>query len=247
VNDRPLCASPRCHIPNRHREDCDTATCRGCLPARAADGSRLCPLDIRRLGENATKAAVLYDELALVLKATQPGGHTSTKPGPGGPPRDAVVEQRATIRHVLVSWCRLISEERGIALPGDWLIMRLPRGVQGPWNREWVVNDTTPAHAAYIARHAEWLAACDYADEAADELAGLANRAYGLAYPSGTRRVEVGPCPLCDGTLTAIVRATDGVLPSEVVCDRDEDPHRWAADQWRHLDRLVMAKRRVVA
>jgi hypothetical protein len=114
-------------------------------------------------------------------------------------------------------------------------------GVQGPWNREWVVDDTTPAHAAYIARHAEWLAACDYADEASDELAGLASRAYGLAYPSGTRRVEVGPCPLCEGTLTAIVRATDGVLPSEVVCDRDEDPHRWAADQWRHDCALIAA------
>jgi hypothetical protein len=220
MNDRPLCASPRCRIPNRHRDDCDDATCRGCLPARAADGSRLCLLDIRRVGENATKAADLYDELALVLKATGAGGHTSSKPGPGGPPRDAVVDARATIRHVLVAYCRLISEERGIALPG---------------------NDTDQL-AAYVAMHAEWLAASDYAAPAADELAGLASRSYGLAYPSGSKRVEVGPCPLCAGTLTAYVRVADSLLPSQVTCDTTED-HQWPADQWRALDRLVQRKK----
>lgn len=249
MSDQPLCASPRCRLPGRHAEGCDQPTCRGCLPARAADGLRLCTVCARRIGENATRAAELYDDLALVLKAAGRGERSSNKPGSGGPPRDAVVEQRATIRHVLVSWCRLVSEERGISLPG---------------------NDTGDL-AAYLVRHAEWLAACDYADEVADELAGLASRAYGLAYPSGSRRIRVGPCPRCGGVpgphgqaiqrlplgfigppnrsgcLVAVVREQDqDKLPSEVACDLVGE-HKWDAIQWRQLDREVMAKRRAAA
>lgn len=218
-----LCVSPRCAIPRRHRDDC-TGDCRGCLPGWAADGLRLCAVCLTRLGDNAVKAAELYDELELMLKTTGAGGRSSSKPGPGTPPRDAVVDMRATIRHILASWCRLIAEERGIGLPAD----------------------EVTAMGGYMGRHAEWLAAGEYAAEVADEVAALASRAWGLAYPSGSRTVEVGPCPLCPGTLTAIVRATDQTLPSEVGCDGQE-PHRWPADQWRQLDRLVMAKRRMAA
>jgi hypothetical protein len=235
-----LCAAPRCAIPRRHRGGCDT-DCRGCLPARAADGIRLCPVDLRRLATNAAKVAELHGELELVLKAAGNGERTASKPGPGTPPRDAVVEMRTEIRHVLVSWCRLISEERGFALP----------------------DDQVPAMGAYIARYADWLAAQEYAGEVADELAGLASRAWGVAYQTGTRRVVVGPCPLCGGIpygrnwaveplppgfigppqrrgrLQALRRERDqDKLPSEVYCDM-VDEHRWPAERWRELDRLV--------
>jgi hypothetical protein len=86
-------------------------------------------------------------------------------------------------------------------------------------------------------------AATEYAGEAADELAGLVSRAWGLAYPSGTRKVEVGDCPRCDGTLTAIVRPSDSTKTTEVVCD-GEQAHRWDSTQLRTLDRLVMARKR---
>lgn len=244
-----LCRSPYCGLPGRHRTDCDTPTCRGCLPAHAADGLMLCAVDTRRLGENAVKAAELHGELELALKASGSGGHSNNKPGSGTPPRDAVVEMRATIRHTLVSWCRLIAEERGFALPAD----------------------EVTAMGGYVARHAEWLAATDYAGEAAGELTDLTRRAWGLAYPSGTRRLMVGPCPLCGGVpanngwvverlprgfigpprrsgrLEALVREQDqDKLPSEVSCDMVGE-HAWPATAWRQLDRLVMARRRAAA
>jgi len=219
-----LCVAPGCAIPGRHGDGCDQDGCRGCLTARAADGLRLCPVHLRRLGENPVKAAELHGELELVLKAAGQGERTSSKPGSGTPPRDEVVAIRAEIRHVLVSWAKLIGEERGIGLP----------------------TDEVSAIGAYVARHAEWLAATEYAGEAADELASLVSRAWGLAYPSGTRRVEVGPCPRCDGTLTAIVRPIDSTKPTEVLCDGDEQ-HRWDSTQLRTLDRLVMARKRAAA
>jgi hypothetical protein len=173
----------------------------------------------RRLGENAVKAADLYDELALVLKVIG-RGRSSSKPGSGMPPRDAVVEMRSEIRHVLVSWVKLICEERAFKYPAD----------------------DVHSIAEFVSRHSQWLAATEYAGEAADELASLASRAWGLAYPNGTRLAHVGPCPLCDGELTAIVRATDATLPSQVVCSATES-HLWPADRWRVLDRLVQRKR----
>jgi hypothetical protein len=220
----PLCLNPRCAIPRRHRDDCDGDQCRGCLPGWAADGLRLCAVCTRRHGENAVKAAELHGELELMLRPSGSGGQVTGKPGSASPPRDAVVAMRTEIRAVLASWCRFIAEERGIGLP----------------------DDEVTAMGNYLRLHGEWLAATEYAGEVADELASLASRAWGLAYPSGTRRIEVGPCPHCDGTLTAIVRATDQALPSEVACDADE-AHRWSADRWRELDRLVMAKRRMAA
>jgi hypothetical protein len=224
VSERPLCVNQRCRIPRRHGPACPGADCGGCLVAWAADGLRLCPVDLRRLAENAVKLATLHGELELVLRGNGQGGERTGKPGSASPPRDAVVWARAEIRQVLVGWCRVISEERGIGLP----------------------RDEVTAMGAYVAKHAEWLAAGEYADEVADELSTLAGRAWGLAYPTGTRHVEVGPCPLCAGTLTAVVRATDSALPSEVACD-GEEPHRWSADRWKELDRLVMAKKRRAA
>ena len=236
------CLNPRCRIPNRHADGC-TGDCRGCLPGTAADGLRLCLVDLRRLGENPVKLADLHAELELVLRAAGHGERTSNKPGSGTPPRDAVMQVRTEIRHVLVSWCRLVAEERGVGLPVDQL----------------------DAMGAWLARHAQWLAAQEYAGEVADELAGLASRAWGLAYPNGTRRIAVGPCPRCGGVaagrwsverlprgfigpprrsghLVAVVRDKDqDKLPGEVFCDLIAE-HFWPAPQWRQLDREVMAK-----
>jgi hypothetical protein len=218
------CLNPRCAIPRRHRDDCAGEPCKGCLPGWAADGLRLCAVCCRRLGENAVKAAGLHGELELMLRPSGTDGQATGKPGSASPPRDAVVAMRTEIRAVLVSWCRLVSEERGIGLP----------------------RDEVTAMGDYLRRHSDWLAATEYAGEAADELASLVSRAWGLAYPSGTRRIEVGPCPRCDGTLTAVVRPVDSTRTTEVVCDGDEQ-HRWDSTQLRTLDRLVMARKRAAA
>lgn len=224
-----LLCSATCRIPNRHRDGCAT-DCLGCLPGRAADGARICQFHTERLAADATGSAELYDELAY---SVMPSGGTSSQPigrSSDGPPapRDKVVEIRTEIRHVLASWCRLIGEERGIQLPAD----------------------EVSAMGAYVAKHATWLAAHGAAGEVSDELGSLRRRAWSIAYPNGTKVVEVGPCPRsvlidegverdCSGTLRAIMRPRDeGLLPSEVVCDVDPE-HRWASSEWRQLDRLV--------
>lgn len=217
-----LCLLSTCRIPGRHRDGC-TGDCGGCLPALAADGLRLCTLHAARIGQHAVQLAELYDELALrLVAATSSGEPVSGSGDTTRLPNPAAVEVRTEIRHVLVSWCRLISEERGFALPVDQV----------------------QALGRYVAASAPWLAASEYADEVAGELADLRRRAWGVAYPSGTHTVHVGPCPQvgCGGTLTAVVRAADAQLPSEVVCDA-EPGHRWDSTRWRQLDRLVTARR----
>lgn len=241
-----LCVNPRCRIPGRHAEGC-AGNCRGCQRAWSADGLRLCPVCARRIGENAVKLGKLYVELELVLRPSGAGGRSSGKPGSASPPRDDVVATRTEIRHVLAGWCRVVSEERGLDLPAD----------------------EVSAMGAYLRLHGDWLAASDYADEVSDELAGLVGRAWGLAYPNGTRRVRVGPCPRCGGVasgqwvverlpagfigppnrsgmLVAVVRDKDGKLPSEVYCDLVAE-HEWDAPQWRQLDREVTARRKMAA
>ena len=242
MSDRLFCAKPGCRAFGRHLPDCDGEDCRGCQPRPAADGLRLCLVDAERIGTDATTTADLYDELA---HSVMPSGGTSGQPigrSSDGPPvpRDKVVAIRTEIRHVLVSVCRMVGEDRGIQLPAD----------------------EVSAMGAYVAKHATWLAAHGAAGEVADELGSLRRRAWSVAYPNGTKVVEVGPCPnhdysrptekdtsgvadwpRCPGTLRAIMRPRDeGLLPSEVVCDADPE-HRWASSEWRQLDRLVSGRR----
>src|SRR5512144_3192594 len=180
-----LCLLARCAVPGRHREHCDDEQCRGCQPARARDGGRLCELHTLHIGQDAARLAELYDVLALRLL----GGSGHGEPVSGTPddtrvPNPAAVEVRTDIRHTLVAWYRLISEERGWSLPAD------------------EVADL----AGYVARSAQWLAATEYADEVADELHDLVRRARQVAYPSGARVIEIAPCPVegCGGTVKAI-------------------------------------------
>jgi hypothetical protein len=247
------CLNPRCAIPRRHRDDCASDQCRGCLPGWAADGLRLCAVCARRLGENAVKAAELHGELELMLRPNGTGGQATGKPGSASPPREEIANMRREIRHILASWSQLIAEERGVHLPDGTEPARVVKAMSDTpiWRGQGTIEQaiagppsiSVDQMAAFIRTHAEWLAAQEYAGEAADELASLVSRAWGLAYPSGTRRIEVGPCPRCDGTLTAIVRPVDSTKPTEVVCDGDEQ-HRWDSTQLRTLDRLVMARKR---
>jgi len=162
------------------------------------------------LERDARQAAELYDELALVL--TGGSGHTGRVSG--SPDRTRLPNPAA-----IASWCRLVAEERGVELP----------------------EDTVADMGAYIARHAHWLAAHPAAGEAADELRELAHgRPWRVCYPDGTRAVDVGPCPHdgCDGTIRALLRRADSLLPSAIVCDADEQ-HEWPASQWMSLGRQL--------
>jgi len=228
-----LCARPGCAIPRRHQPGCDNDECRGCLPALAQDGLRLCPLHTTRIGLDALRCAELDHEIELVLASSGVAGtRISGTADHGTDLNPRAVELRTEIRHVLVAIARLVSEERGIHLPPDNL----------------------DAIAAYIATHHVWLAA--HAGVAADtsgELSSLASRAFGVAYPSGARVFPVGPCVEdgCGGTIRVVLRAVDSTIPSELICDTDPHqdgcdcgncpPHRWPYSQtnWRRLGNKI--------
>lgn len=229
-----LCASPRCKPPTRHKPDCvgdPQNPCRGCLPARAADGLRLCWFETERLGQHPVEAAQLRTELGLVLVSAGLGDGIGQKnPGRGLNLNPKVVEHRTTIRHVLAAIAKRIADERGLTLPAD----------------------NTHAIAEFVARHHMWLAAHRDAGQFADELSELVSVARALRQPSQTRIIEIGPCPQtvvieadddeeemrspCKGVVRALLRTEASLLPSAIQCDAD-DEHTWASHQWRHLGR----------
>lgn len=244
MRNRPLCIAPKCSSRGYHSDDCDDDTCAGCQPRLAADGLNLCQPDRDRLGDHATRAAKLHTELALQLVAAGgPGEKTSGTPTRGATLNDRAAEARTTVRAVLASWCRLISEERGIRLPSRLRVEELPLGFIGPPAIRPHVDDTPNAMGAYLSKHADWLAAHPAAGECSDELADLIRMAHPIAYPTGARVFEVGPCVEldCAGTVKAILRRVDALLPSSIVCDTDP-AHAWPADQWLTLGRKLRTK-----
>lgn len=238
---RPHCTSPRCSARGYHWPDCQNGECNGCQPRLAADGLNLCGPHRDWLPQDATKAAELYVELTSVLAGSgHPGEKTSGTPERGAKLNPRAVEARHTIRAVLSSWCRLIAEERGIHPPKRRVVKLLPMDFIGPAPLVWTVDDTPAAMGAYLARHADWLAAHPAASEVSEELHDLVTLAHPIAYPTGARVFPVGPCLHhgCEGTIKAILRRVDSLLPSSLVCDVD-DTHTWPADQWLTLGRRL--------
>lgn len=227
-----LCVAAACQLSDR--------------PNRAADGLQLCWRDAKGIERDAPRVAVLHDELALVLTAT--GG-----PGAGGFAGGAQLNLDATfarglIRGNLTGIALRIAMERGIRLPGSHRLHRLPHGVHGPYNRVWVTNTNKHALGQYIATHHLWLAA--NLPEAADMLDRTVREAHRAAYPNGTRVIEIGRCPEededrlpCYGTIRALIRDEDSLLPKACVCNANLD-HVWTADQWHALGRRLHAKPR---
>lgn len=220
-SNRPLCVAPTCFSRGYHSEDCP-GDCAGCVPRLALDGLLLCRWHVEGIAKDARQAAELYGELSLSLAGSGgPGEKTSGTPNRGLAINERAVEARTTIRHTLVSWAQLVAEARGFAQPPD----------------------TIASIAAFVARNAQWLAAQDFAAEATDELRQLVTRAYPIAYPTGARVFDVAPCPMhdCAGTIKAIVRRVDSLLPSSLVCSESED-HTWPADQWLRLGRQLRGR-----
>lgn len=204
-----LCISPHCY----------TTELGALVPRQAADGLNLCTPCLGRIAPQAIAAAELYGELEHALTTSGTPGETPPPNKPGSrEPNEAAVWARAHIRHTLASWCRLISEDRGLSLP----------------------DDDVYAMARYIGRHAQWLAAQSFADEVCVELRELAfGRGRAVAYPSGGRSYPLqgpdGPvlCPgeECSGALWAVLRTADSKVPSELVCSVN-DEHRLPSTQW---------------
>lgn len=215
-----LCAVPTCTARDRHGPQCDDDRCRGCLPRRADDGLALCRRHTLLIAEDAVTASVLFDALADRLTAAGlPGERTSGSRDPGLKINLPAVDARIAIRHILVAWVQYIAEIRGVSLP----------------------DDDTGSLGTFVARHAVWLAAQpDTAAACSTELQSLVRDAHPIAYPSGVRVFDVAPCPTpdCPGTLRAVLRRSDSLLPAAVVCDRDA-AHTWTADRWLALGRQI--------
>lgn len=248
-----ICATPACALPRRHRPGCNSEACRGCRPARAADGSKLCRLHTSRLAPDAIDAALVWAELALNLTGGGGGRYSeirTSNPQPGLSINEKIAEHRQTIRNTLVSWTKLISDDRRIELPWRYVLISLPPGVYGPHKRVRTINHRTIALGRFIATHALWLAqqAPEISGAASTELADLVRTGRALQQPSDTRIVEIGPCPqttsegICNGSLRGLIRPTDSLLPSAVTCDAN-DAHTWDSTQWTKLGRVVNDRR----
>lgn len=158
----------------------------------------------------------------VLAAAERPGEYTARTPEHGTALNERAAEMRHEIRHTLASWCLLIADERGMSPPRDHMDMI----------------------GAYLATHHVWLAAHPAAGDCADELSSLHRRAFAVAYPTGARVFQVGPCPVpsCAAMVRVVLRAVDSLLPSELVCEA-EVPHSWPADRWRELGRAMPNRR----
>lgn len=237
MKHQPLCAAPRCAARGRHLPNCVDETCWGCLPRQAADGLYLCLVHADGIGRDALTAALRYGDLGRVLTGSSQGlGDivSGTKTSVGLDLNERAADMRSTIKHRLVAMVRMIAEERGLPLP----------------------EDRVPALARYVAKHAQWLAAHSAAGDFAEELADTASEAFHIAHPTGARRYQLKDpdgnpvgCPAtvedgepCLGSLWTILRRVDSLLPSELVCDHD-DEHYVPADKWMTFGRQWVKER----
>lgn len=210
-----------CVLTHRHRADpCDCGSDdRACAtPRRALDGLYVCGGCFDRLEQTLAELPARYDDLAERLASGGGAGPKVT----GSPERalpivPAVADHREQIARVLASWASLVAEERGL------------RGPASP---------TPHTLAAWLGEHLTWCCAQPWIDDFTGEVRDLSGRAYALLYPSGRRRVKVGPCVECSGTLTATIAPVDDLLPSSIDCDADE-AHSWSADRWLALGRRL--------
>lgn len=200
-NPRPLCAAPHCAIRNRHVDTCpDPDLCWGCLPRWAADGLRLCDLDVKRIPEDAGRVVDLWTGLESNIIRSGGGGEKEKTSGSssGAPvPDDDVMEARTRIRGLLLAIVRLITEQRGVTWPSERYLRRLPEGVEGPRAIGYRRTEDLAAAARFIGKHAEWIAAHRYGPTIARDLRNIAGdgRIWGMAYPAGSDRLYVGDCP----------------------------------------------------
>lgn len=131
----------------------------------------------------------------------------------------AATEIRSSIRSVLASWAGLVAAERHLNPP---------------------VRDV-PTLARFLALHVAWLARHDAAADLADEVRELTRTARSIAYPNGTRRVQIACCPDdCAGQLVAVIHPDSTFQASEIVCTKSPS-HSWPAAQWARLAHKIRA------
>lgn len=212
--------------------DCDdaaapnSAICTG-HGIRAANGLRAL----------ATFARDSYEyELASALAVST----TPPLSGSKNPPmivNERIADHRIAVRGLLASWSLNVSDERNIGVTQITGICALagPLCPQPPGRRcvhescRRLIQSRRPLPdgvygvlAGFLRRHHDWIMCQYFAKDYAAEIIAAADTAFQLLNPSGTRvQRDIGPCAEtgCGGSLYAIRRDTEDLLPSAIKCN----------------------------
>ncbi|MGI5341733.1 hypothetical protein ACQEVS_32170 [Streptomyces sp. CA-181903] len=172
------------------------------------------PAPARRLLKDLAVLRWLYDELAGALTRPRRVVEKVSERGSPGIPLDIrVLDARSEIRSVLTGWAALVREQRGVAAPAR----------------------DTAALTAFLARHADWLAAHPAAADLAAETGELIRAAWSALSGHRDRHVVVGTCvrPGCSGRLAARL-GTRAPGEAAIVCSADPG-HTWSPETWHTL------------
>lgn len=208
-------------------------------PRQAGKGGRLCDVCAEKLGQHLEDIAEVWPD--LLDRLAREGSSAMGEKVKGSKSPGLVLNERVsdTMREAagwLLFVTRLVVDERSVHPPQD----RSPASLAS-WLGKW--------QASWLASHHDEQLVAALAEEA-DQHAHACRRA---AYPSGTRSFAVGPCTEhytgddgsrlpCTGTMTAVIRDGDSLLPSELRCDGPE-PHHIPPSEWMGLGkRLFMAR-----
>lgn len=197
-----------------------------------ASGLNLDAKCLDTLAGDVARAARLYDELATALvrptRSDEGGAKRATSVGINLD--DLAATAREHIRVTFVGWVRVAQEER-------------PAVTQWPC-------DEVPDMARWVLRNLTWYAGREWVDEMARVFGETVDEAVIAVQPDRAHRVEIGPCPertidaqgedtgVCSGTLFALIRPADSLLPSFIACTTDPN-HVWRADTWHALGRRL--------
>lgn len=185
-------------------------------PREAAPGFRLCWVCKDGMASSLRDLIELCPDLEDALsRANAVGGEkVSGSPGSVSELNERAAAVRWQIHHDMVTTIRLIMDERGLVT-----ITRAP-DIAGM--ARWLLN------------HVDWLAAHPSAGKRAAECASWPGLARNAIHPNPPKHVKIGPCVIddCTGTLSAIVKPQDSLLPSEIVCS-------W----WQEFDQEVQRER----
>jgi hypothetical protein len=211
------------NVTSCHGEGCLRGRAEGRARRRTTNGSRLCRACRDRLEAEIELIPRLYEECERVLGGGVADGLRERTTGgslPGLPFNGAAAEVRTRMLATLGSWSGLVAQERGLPAP----------------------ERTVAATAAFLLRHASWLAEHPAVTEATEEIAKLVRDGRRVTRSDGNRTVRVGPCtePDCPGTLSFTLHDHPRGAEPKIRCDADA-AHSWAVHQWSELNRSMEA------
>lgn len=190
----PGAAAAHCRpIRGSHLGGCDDEKCRGCLPQLAADPLKCCAACNLRVSDRLKELAQLWVDL---LTPTRSAGGGKRAPGSERPQAlgSEAREARTAIRRLLTTWCGVLVDDFGVAVPGPAvevrvarLLAHLPRLLADPRHAEQLIHDVDMAWAEGRRR----------------------------AYPAAPQGHHIGDCPVgtpagpCGGPVRAVVGEFD--------------------------------------